>query len=665
MVILAIIMSILLLKVDITAEDIKRPDTGNSLTVGVDSNLPPFQFEEEGRLVGLNIDILNSIAAENDLKVIYVPINKENSIEKLLSGEIDMVLGVRYDAALDGKVEYTENIVQSVVCMLVRSEIYEDIKTNLNISSYIASVENNSVELNFLNNLRRVNYNVAFNQNDAFQLLMLDRADFLLGVKDTAEYYLNKYGRSKEYRIIDSYMTPVEYLIAVRPDNTKLLNNINSGLSRLKLSGEYEKLYNKWVENSEANMARRIERLIAYFAIGAIIVVTVLLIIMFWNMNLKKQVELKTQELQKSNLELEAQIIETRNNIELKNLICESSPRGIAIFDLNGDISILNNSALQMAGLEAHPKDRTIYDIEPMNLMLKDSVSMVLEDKTSYTCDEFRYKKGDKEYIYRYVVYPLNDCNQKIRGIIITIEDITKERRIRDQVLERSKNRALTQIIAGISHEIRNPLTTIKNFVELIPTKIDNMKFKEEIAVVVPEEINRVNNLIESLIDYAKPKGQVKAPASVADIIDSCISLFKPAFEQNSIEIEWGCEQGLYIYCDKSQVKQALINFILNSIDAVIEKKAIIRDTAYTGRISAYAYRKGNEEIIKIRDNGIGMDSQELEKAYDMFYTTKERGTGLGLPISLQMLDINDCKTYIDSRKGEYTEIILTFYSIN
>ncbi len=338
-------------------------DALETLDVGVDPSLPPFQFENNGELSGLNIDILNSIALENGIKINYIPMNKDVSTARLLNGEIDLILGVRYDSALSEQIDYTESVVRSVVCMLAKSEIHKEIQANLNSSPYLASVENNSVELNFLHNVRRVNYNVAFNQEDAFQLLLIDRADFLLGVKDTAEYLLNKYNLSKEYTIIDSYVTPVEYLIAVKSENRKLTNLINYGLSRLKLNGEYEKLYYKWVKSGESNIARRLKYVMGLSLIGAVIVCIVFFIVAIWNFKLKEQVNLKTKELSKINLDLEAQIIETRNNIELKNLVCESSPRGIAIFDINGVISIFNNSALRMASLTIPPIEKSIYDV--------------------------------------------------------------------------------------------------------------------------------------------------------------------------------------------------------------------------------------------------------------------------------------------------------------
>lgn len=293
--------------------------------------------------------------------------------------------------------------------------------------------------------------------------------------------------------------------------------------------------------------------------------------------------------------------------------------------------------------------------------MLKDTVNIVLKHNTSYTCDEFKYNKDNKELIYRYVMYPLHDFEDKIRGIIITIEDITEETKLREQMIEKNKNKALTQIIAGISHEIRNPLTTIKTFVELIPKKIDNKKFREELSTIVPEEIKRVDNLIGSLIDYAKPRAQNKSTFDLNEVLNSSISLFNPVFEDNHIEVSVIIEDDLYVYCDSSQIKQVIINFLLNSIDAVLEKKDIVENNNYQGRINIKGHQNGDSILLVIEDNGIGMDKSEIEKAYDIFYTTKERGTGLGFPLSIQMLHANGCKVSVESDKNKFTRISLEF----
>ena len=632
-------------------------ESNEVLRVGIDPSVPPFQYLDNGEIVGLNVAIIDSIAKDYNKKVEYIPMSIDNGVKKLLTDEIDMILGLRYDVNLLSYVEYTESVVQSIVCMLVKNDEQELIQSNLGQSYFVASVENNSAELKFLENLRRVNFNVAYNQEDAFQLLMMDRADFLLGVKDTIEFLISKNNLDDEYSIVDSYTTPVEYMIAVKAGNKSLVNLLNTGLSRLKLSGEYEELYFEWVENSEASIARKLNRIINISIIGAITAVAIFILSFIWNRNLKHQVKLKTIELVQANEDLEAQIKETRNNIELKNLICESSPRGIVIFDNNGIISMFNKSALKIAALDKIPIGKCVYDIEPINLMLKDTVNIVFQKGTSYTCEEFRYIKNNNEYIYRYVMYPLYDYDNKLRGIIITIEDITEERKLKEQMVERDKNRVLTQIVAGISHEIRNPLTTIKAFVELIPHKIDNDKFKVDLINVVPQELQRVDKLIGNLIDYSKPKSQNRTTFDLGEVISSSVSFIEHVIEENNISINIDIDQELWIYADKSQIKQVIINLLVNSKDAIVERG--IYD--YKGLINIVGYTKEKEVIVNFIDNGIGMDMEEVHRAFDIFYSTKEKGTGLGLSLSSQILKYNNSKISIESKKNLFTKISIRF----
>ena len=632
-------------------------ESNEVLRVGIDPSVPPFQYLDNGEIVGLNVAIIDSIAKDYNKKVEYIPMSIDNGVKKLLTDEIDMILGLRYDVNLLSYVEYTESVVQSIVCMLVKNDEQELIQSNLGQSYFVASVENNSAELKFLENLRRVNFNVAYNQEDAFQLLMMNRADFLLGVKDTIEFLISKNNLDDEYSIVDSYTTPVEYMIAVKAGNKSLVNLLNTGLSRLKLSGEYEELYFEWVENSEASIARKLNRIINISIIGAITAVAIFILSFIWNRNLKHQVKLKTIELVQANEDLEAQIKETRNNIELKNLICESSPRGIVIFDNNGIISMFNKSALKIAALDKIPIGKCVYDIEPINLMLKDTVNIVFQKGTSYTCEEFRYIKNNNEYIYRYVMYPLYDYDNKLRGIIITIEDITEERKLKEQMVERDKNRVLTQIVAGISHEIRNPLTTIKAFVELIPHKIDNDKFKVDLINVVPQELQRVDKLIGNLIDYSKPKSQNRTTFDLGEVISSSVSFIEHVIEENNISINIDIDQELWIYADKSQIKQVIINLLVNSKDAIVEKG--IYD--YKGLINIVGYTKEKEVIVNFIDNGIGMDVEEVHRAFDIFYSTKEKGTGLGLSLSSQILKYNNGKISIESKKNLFTKISIRF----
>jgi len=627
------------------------------ITVGVDPSIPPFQYIEDGKLGGFNVALLNSIAKSYDIEIEYLIMNKEIGIEKLINNEIDMVLGLRYDTELENVIEYSDSVVQSFVCMLVREDKKDLVQTNLSDSYFVASVEKNSTELNFLENLRRVNFNVAFNQEDAFQLLLMERADFLIGVRDTIEFLMTEYNITEEYVIVESYTTPVEYLIGVKHGNSFLLNLLNLGLSRQKLSGEYEELYIDWIENSPASISKRMDEIKRLSITGAVIGISLTSVIFIWNRSLKRQIKIKTKELVETNLELESQIIETKNNANLKDLICNSSPRGIVVFDINGTISAFNDSALKIASLNEAPIGENIYNIEPINLMLEGKVDLIFKGDSSYVCKEFRYIQDGHEVICRYVMYPLYDYNKLLRGIIITIEDITEETILKEQVMEKEKNEVLTQVIAGIAHEIRNPITAIKTLVELLPQKFDNAKFREDLARIVPDELHRVDKLIDNLIDYSKSRSETIIHFDLRDVIDSSIAMLQHVFDKSNIYVNVNINEELIVLGDKNQIKQVIINLLLNSYEAIIQRQF----NDYHGEIDINGYKNNDEIIVVFLDNGIGMDEKELQKAFEIFYTTKDKGSGLGLPISRQIIERNNATISIHSRKSEYTKIVLRF----
>jgi len=282
---------------------------------------------------------------------------------------------------------------------------------------------------------------------------------------------------------------------------------------------------------------------------------------------------------------------------------------------------------------------------------------------------EMEYETKDRKWIFRYVIYPLNDYEKKTRGAIITIEDVTDEKNYMAQAAEKEKNRALIQIISGIAHEIRNPLTSIKTYVELLPRKRDNLEFQKQITYVVPREVERVNTLIENLINYAKPRTRNIERVQATDIIESCVLLSKPIISGNNIELKLNTDDNLYIKVDRNQINQVLLNLLLNAIDAITEMRQYSIDNNIESidniekiyEIKINAWKLDNKVYLTVEDNGIGMTENELKNVYELFYTTKVKGSGIGLPLSKQIVEDNDGKIEIKSEKYVGTKIIITF----
>lgn len=630
-----------------------------TIRVAVDDKMPPLQYREDGKYKGFHIDVLEGIADFYHLNLQYLPMGLEKSIKALKDGEIDAILGVSYLANMSEDLMFTENILTSSVGLITDGEDLQARENSLELTNRIIALKRKTVEYDYLRNVRRVQYNTTSNQEDAFLLMLQERADSLMGDKIITEYLLQKYGVQENYHFISSYIIPVEYTIAVYKENHNLLYLLNNGIRQLKERGIYGKIYDTWFSKEELLVQKRLERLIRLFVICVLIFIGIFLLSIRWNKQLKSEVNRKTRELQEINKELEYQITETMNKNELINQILESSPRGMITVSKEGSIDSCNPRAMEMINLGKDPTGYHYKEIPILQEMLWDKIQEVTEKGKQFLSQEIEWKvEGGREHNIRYMVYPLKNYEQDITGIMISFEDNTAEKRLRAQLFVREKNKALSEIVAGIAHEIRNPLTSIKTFVELIPDKLHNKKFQRDITSYVPKEVDRVSQLIDNLIDYAKPRKPNKEVIEAKELIISCYRLYKPFIEKKGFNMELKVESGLKIEVDKSQIEQVIMNFILNGIEAMEEKSSQTKDN-YT--LLLLAWREGKNVYIAVNDEGIGMTEEEINLALNPFYTTKSKGTGLGLTLSKEFIEENGGQFMIESQKGKGTRMVMVF----
>lgn len=629
--------------------------------VAFDPLEPPLQFVEEGQIKGFNIELLNLIGEKNNIKFKYVSMTKKESYEKLIDKKIDAILGMRFDKNYENKIRYTESIGEYSVCIVAPKTKLKSIKEGFGNEDFMIGVEKNSSEYNYLKNMKKVNFNIVFDQESLFKLLELERADFVIGVQEIAEYILLEKSFYNKYETMNSYTAPVSYYIGVSYENENLAKIINEELKNLKINGSYEKLFTKWNKSAELEKEKQMLQNIKTISYISLLLILILLVISVWNIQLKKVVKDKTAKLIKINKELEEKIIEIRNNNELNSIICESSPRCITIFDRARKITFMNKNSINLfeAGEDFKGKDAYFYPI--MKRIIGGGIfeKTVLENE-AHTTKEIKINRNGVEEYYRYTLYPLLDYQKNNIGAFLTMEECTKEKLLREKSFRKEKDTAIAIIIAGIAHEIRNPMTAIKTYIELLPFKKDNEKFREEIVTVVPKEVERVNRLIENLIDYIKPKPNRISDINVYEIINSLMLLLKPTFDKNSIKLDLDIASTLFIKGDTAQIKQVLINIFLNSIDAISEKKEKLKEKIeYFIKVKSYSFE--NHVIIEITDNGIGMTEKELESIYEVFYTTKAKGTGLGLPLTKQLVEKNNGNLSVESQKNKYTKFTIIF----
>jgi two-component system sensor histidine kinase HydH len=201
-------------------------------------------------------------------------------------------------------------------------------------------------------------------------------------------------------------------------------------------------------------------------------------------------------------------------------------------------------------------------------------------------------------------------------------------------------------LAAGVAHEIRNPLSSIRGFAQFFQGKSGSETSDAKYARAMVGEIDRLNRIIEALLDFARPAEPKLQLHSIGDVLDHAIRLVQADVDAKNMEIIKRIENGLPdVKLDRDQIVQAILNVLLNAIDAIDE----------IGKITVSAYAKAGNLQIAISDTGPGIPQENLPRIFDPFFTTRKRGTGLGLAIVHRIVENHNGEIRVNSRVGEGT----------
>ena len=187
---------------------------------------------------------------------------------------------------------------------------------------------------------------------------------------------------------------------------------------------------------------------------------------------------------------------------------------------------------------------------------------------------------------------------------------------------------ALGQLSAGLAHEVRNPLASIEGAAAILLREPPSEERRVEFLEIIQKESRRLNRLLSNFLDFAKPRAPEFQLAKVDSVIDSVMALTEHSFRRAGIALRRELAPDLPPFeHDPEQITQVLLNLTINAIQAMPDG----------GEIAISAFRMGGYAVIEVSDQGCGISEEDMERIYDPFFTTKETGTGLGLPVAHQI----------------------------
>ncbi|MEN3190184.1 MAG: ATP-binding protein [Atribacterota bacterium] len=248
----------------------------------------------------------------------------------------------------------------------------------------------------------------------------------------------------------------------------------------------------------------------------------------------------------------------------------------------------------------------------------------------------------------------LTDESGKRTGLVAVIRDVTEIKNLNDEIARNKRLAALGKLSAGIAHEIRNPLSSIRGLAQFVSDSFSRDDERREDLNTIIQEVDRLNNLVVQVLDYAKVKKLNITSFSLKNLINDVVELFKQEITNKQIKFDIKLSPDIsLIQADKDQIRQILMNIIINAIQAIPEKGEI--------KIKAEKdFIRENPAIkLVVEDNGIGIAAQDLNQIFDPFFSTKEQGSGLGLSIVYKLIEGHQGEIKVESKEGKGTKFII------
>jgi two-component system, sporulation sensor kinase E len=313
----------------------------------------------------------------------------------------------------------------------------------------------------------------------------------------------------------------------------------------------------------------------------------------------------------------------------------------------NMEIADVNESACGLLGLsreELIGKNAETFFMDNGRDVIRRKWQEVMHGKK--ISGEFRYRTP--EGYYKEIEY---SCEKDIVDYLhVTIlKDVTDQKLTEQKLLKAETLNVVGELAAGVAHEIRNPLTSLKGFVQLIQNQTGD--FNQYLSIIL-SEVDRIEHIIKEFLVLSKSNSQNFEMTSIEAIIKDTVDLLNTQAIMKNIEILTDFEDGIpLLFCDPLQLKQVFINFIKNAIEASSIGAAV--------EVKMKMCPDFDQVEIQIRDHGCGMDESVLKKIGKPFFTTKEEGTGLGLMVSNNIIKHHNGKLEVQSKKGEGTNFII------
>ncbi len=317
--------------------------------------------------------------------------------------------------------------------------------------------------------------------------------------------------------------------------------------------------------------------------------------------------------------------------------VIESMPAGLITINGDGDIVSCNSRAEQL--LSRRLKDMEGLSLEELFYPLPQDLQ---QEQLLLEKDVFCLSSSGEEIPIKLSTSPLLKHDGTRNGMVIILRDMREIKKIELQLELSRRLASLGKMAAGVAHEIRNPLGTLRGFAQYFGKEAGKGTDGEKYARLMISEVDRLNQTISSLLQFARAREPQPVLMQAGDLFEKLSSLMEADFSSGQVAFQLQFDPELTLYADPDLLLQVLLNLLKNSISV----------TDRGGQITLTTTRRAHDMVIEVSDTGHGMTNEEQEKLFDPFFSTRKDGTGLGLAVSHQIVEQHHGRIEVESKLG-------------
>ena len=347
--------------------------------------------------------------------------------------------------------------------------------------------------------------------------------------------------------------------------------------------------------------------------------------------------------LENANTELRRGFEELADIKSYTDNILASLTTGIVTVDLEGRVVTLNPAAELMTGFFAgEVRGRYCTEVfahtpDLAELLMETLASRVAQPGVTVT---LRRRNG-RAMPVELSAAPLRGGESKELGVIGVFRDLTRVRQLEDRLRRSDRLAAIGELAAGLAHEIKNPLTSLLTFSRHLSRRFEDPDFRQKFQSVVPRELERINTIVERLLELARPARLTFKPLRLPALLERVLELYGDRLEAQGVRVvrDWRRDVPA-VWVDQEALYRALVNLVANALDAMPRGGSLTLRVAWSDAETLGGARLGTRRVaVEVEDSGTGIEPADLDRVFNPFFSTKEGGTGLGLALTQKIVE--------------------------